>query len=78
MEKEAEKVAPRTLADINAEYRDLCANIGDREVKIAFLKSEIQRLQNRCYEIDQEAGALPKTAPAAPTGEANGNAAGPQ
>jgi len=77
-----EPKAPRTIEAINAEYRDLCANIGDKEYKIAILKAETQALKVRCNEVDVEARDLPKVsapvATPAPTGDTNGNAAGSQ
>lgn len=77
-EESVESKPVRTIDEINNEYRNLCATIGDREVKITFLKAEINRLQVRCMEIDKEAGTLPKQVAPTVVGEANGNSAGPQ
>ncbi len=53
----------RTRGDIQAEYGNICAQIGDKEVKIGFLKQEINLLQARCRQLNDEINALP--APAA-------------
>lgn len=50
----------RTKGDIQAEYGKICAQIGDKEVKISFLQADINGLKARCKELDTEISTLPK------------------
>lgn len=64
----------RASSDVQAEYANVCVQIGDKEVKINFLRSEINMLQARCRELNEEATKLARQqqAEAAKAGEANG------
>lgn len=62
-EKNSTKDAPakiRNLQEIQSEYARICAQIGDKAVKIDFLNSEIIGLRAQCRELNEEVNRLPK------------------
>jgi hypothetical protein len=58
-------VPQRTLPEIQSEYADLCTQGGDRQYKVEVLKGELNNINQRLLQLNQEAAALPKEAPEA-------------
>lgn len=57
MAKDALKKAftiPRESTAISKEYADLCAMAGDKNYRIDVLKAELQQLNTRLFELNQE------------------------
>lgn len=53
----------RTVAEIQQEYANVCAAMGDKIMKIRFLDSEIVQLQAKCQQLNSEVLTLPQEAP---------------
>lgn len=63
--------APRTGEEINKEYGNVAALVGEKSFTIQVLKSEVQSLQTRMFELRNEFKAASEQKPtevAAPTG----------
>jgi len=48
----------RELKDINQEYGTVCAQLGDKVYQSLVLNQNIQALQKRCFELQQEGAAV--------------------
>ena len=58
VEQIQEVKAKRTLEQIEQEYRELCTAQGDRQYRIEILKSEINQVNQRLLELNQEAASV--------------------
>ncbi len=50
----------RSIPEIQSEYKEACAALGDRSYRVAVLKAEIAAINNRLAELNKEADAVPK------------------
>ena len=58
-EKELKKAfrEPRPLEEIQKEYNNICATVGDRAYRAELLKKEIEELHAKQWELNQESNA---------------------
>lgn len=54
------KANPKTMDDINKEYSHWCSMAGDLQYKIMCYKGELEVVNNKLREINQEAGKIKK------------------
>lgn len=59
-EVEKEQKPPRALSEIQNDYKEACAALGDRSYRIAVLQAEVHAIQNKLAELNKEANAIPK------------------
>jgi hypothetical protein len=51
-------IKQRTREEIDAEYKQLCQVCGDRSYRVAVLKSELDNIHKRIFDINQEASKI--------------------
>ncbi len=61
--KEVSNVAPTTprkIEEIQSDYKEACAALGDRQYRVAVLQAEIQNVTNKLAALNKEADSIPK------------------
>ncbi len=54
---------PRAIVEIQNDYKEACAALGDRSYRVAVLQAEIAQINNRLAELNKEADKIPKEVP---------------
>lgn len=57
------QIQPRTREEINQEYNNACAFLGDRYFRMSALQSEVSGLLQKLGAINEEASAVPLLPP---------------